>query len=232
MHTKGLTMKFVNKIIINTCVTLSITSISNLAHAALIKETWDFQVKYATGYYLTNSINDTFSIDFIYDDNGKFMHEYLADGTIIKNCNDTLIAGCDNTWTFYSLMADTNMSEIGFLFDTNSLASNGGSQFNINQSSKSWRFQTDPNISSITASERAAVVDDWFDVYLTDYQPSHMSDIAQFTFHYKNEFGGYQTSQYQAHISNITTSTVSVPEPTTLVTFSLGIWGLLSRRFI
>lgn len=225
-------MKLISRIIIITSIIISFTSLTNITHAAIIKETWDFQVRYTTGLYLTKAINETFSIDFIYEDNNGVMHEYLADGTTIKTCNNSLIANCDNTWTFYSLMADSKMSDIDFLFDTSSLFSQGGSLFDKNLDKKSWRFQTDPNLSSVTPSERTAVVDGWFDVYLTDFLSVHMSDVAQFTFHYKNEFGGYNTSQYKAQINGITSTTVSVPEPTSLAILSFGIIGLLFRRFI
>lgn len=232
LNNNGVNMKTFLKFISFLTFSFFSASIITFAHAGLIKETWDFRIYQTKGLYLEKSLNDRFSLDFIYDNESQEMHEYLSDGSTVKTCNSLLLSDCDNTFTHYSFMSDAIMSDISFLFDSEALNADGGQHYNYNQNHKSWRLQTTEISSASSPSERIAVVDSWYNVFITDYLPNHMIDVAEFTFHRQNEFGGYSSSRYKAVIENRSFTPVSVPEPPVFIIFSLGLLIVLSRRII
>jgi len=202
---------------LNTAIVVITLLFSTYTKAGLITENWIADISSSDTTAFT--AGQTVSWSVVYDSDSLVMHEYSdATGNIERTWDARCPSGhfC-NTYTMFS----------DALFDVSSIYDVFAAHIPLNFS------DSDVTISNYSRAYTDNAGTTYYDMragntyfYLQDVG----SNNGSFIYHMRDGIN-HVNVQSQFNITNMRQGSISVPEPSTLVIFALGIISLASRRF-
>ncbi len=197
--------------------------VTSVAQAGLMRTTMDLTITEIIGDYSTVADSDVFQLRVEYDDEGTYMQRYDNDNHCLSTHVLTPGVACGSTHDANRFGFFSNATfNIFNMFNTGAVINDGNQFYERTNYNIARVYEVDNEARSYINTDR---------FYSNTIFFLRTNGTRSINMYYRDVMGGNKYTRISFTASNIVTSNVEVPEPTTLAIFALGLMGLASRRY-